>query len=253
MVLLSNYLDWYVKCIRCDACREFTSEKRIGRAKGFVCNNNIYVQNISEGPYPIRPQAGYIDKEWFDHDGKTIRILLLGQNPRGGYKEKDPLLYKMYDETCNASDPPNLLEKKMADIKEHFMEYNPPGLIKHIKETIDKRLKNSKVAFAYANQILCRTEPEAKGIYKMAVFQNVYSLCFVYNIKVLIRDIAPKLIIALGITWDVQFSKHFSDQENMKVTIAHHPSHGWKCQSENKIGAFINENLAWLEKPSAKI
>jgi hypothetical protein len=229
----NDYADWFVECIKCDICKEFV----LGKGEGFVCNDNIEKRKIEQDEYPIRPQAGCIDKErWFKDQDDTIRILLLGMNPRGGYgdnarnknKDKDTGLYEIYDEILKSSNRRNMISEKICKLEERVGDYKPTSIECEIQK-IFKEEKNKDVVFAYANQILCRTKPEAGKLSKISTFKDVYRNCFTNHIKSLIAQINPHFIIAMGITWEKQFEEQFnnlaSNYPKHSFVAIHHPGY----------------------------
>ena len=233
----NDYVDWFAGCIKCDVCKDFIYGKNDRRRKGFICNDNIDKERLGKRSYPIKPQAGYIDGDWFDSSSNVIRILFLGQNPRDGYKEDDPL-YQIYDDIIHGSDSKETIREITCAIKEQVKAYNPTSLL---QPGISEIFSPKKIVFAYANQILCRTKPEASRISKMVSFENVYGNCFNHNIKPLIKIINPDYIIALGTTWEWQFKIYYTENN---YRIVRHPSHGGKTKALEQIKVFVeNMNL----------
>jgi len=244
-----KYSDWFVGCINCKECEKYLLEKRDikdGRIKGFICNDNIDTKRIDKSQYPIRPQAGYIDEEWFE-DTNAIRILLLGQNPRDGYIY-DEYLYPIYEEIIKSVDKESIVHKKMYDkqngIKKQVKNYKPTSLLQEEIVKIFKS-KGKEVVFASANQILCRTEPEAGGIRYRSLFNDVYKKCFKTNVEPLINKIRPQLIIVLGWTTESPFEKLISNSsclDFIKYVVVPHPTRR-KTEALYKIEEFINNSF----------
>lgn len=246
MMNYDAYTEWFVKCIKCEVCKDFVYSKNDGRKKGFICNDNIVKDRNNRGIYPIRPQAGCVDRQKWFKDPNVIRILLLGMNPRGGYgdnnrnknKDEDPELYKIYNDIINNHDSKNVVSENMGKIMGQVAYYNPTVLQSEIAKIFSEE-KKKEVSFAYANQILCRTIPEAGKISGKASFPDVYQNCFDNRIKHLLETLSPDYVIALGITWKWQFDKYF--QDDLKYMIVRHPSHGGKNEALRQIKAKISQ------------
>lgn len=239
-----EYSKWFVEAIECDKCgKKYLLGNIDGRRKGFLCNDNIDEERKDKPQYPIRPQAGYIDKEWFDNNNAS-QVLLLGQNPGGGYNNDDDL-YSIYEEIVHASDKEEKIREgmyKQKGIKGQITKGYKPNY--YVLEDIKEYL-NNKVVFAYANQILCRTKPEAGGIRNRALFNDVYKKCFNTNIQPLIKKIHPKFIITLGwdkdSPFDAQLLKYFCHDFIKHVSVPH-PSRR-KIEALNQIKIFIRDNF----------
>lgn len=231
-MISENYADWFKKSINCNICTQYIYGKNDEVKKGFICNYNISKYKENEIDSPVRPQAGCIDIDWFD---KEKRILLLGLNPRDGYKEHEAL-YEIYDQIIASKVLTKELMKSIQAIVDNYW------VLKMLKSEIQKNIFPG-TAFAYSNQILCRTKPEASEIKETDGIKEVYEKCFKERISELIKIIKPTKIIAVGKRWRIYFenemSKYFSQD---KFICACHPAYGRGKETLEQIKKYCLEN-----------
>ena len=232
-----DYAKWFVNVIQCKSCVDYRYCEKDN--KGCVCNSIIDGCNQPGDIYPIRPQAGCIDTEWFDQRSKDeIRILLLGMNPGKGYKADDPL-YEIYEEILNQSSIAQMTKEHICKIGEQVLDYKVfDAAITIIKNNM---MSKNKLIFACSNQVLCRSNPEAGNITKKAGIEKVYKKCFETHTSELISIVNPDLIIAMGIKWQRYFDDKIKSVFNKNnALIVYHPSRPKNRKiAEKKIEVFF--------------
>lgn len=177
---------------------------RCGECKGTcIINGNIdKVRALAtDGTHLILPQAGAVDPNWFEEDEeRRFRILILGLNPHGGNKPDWPLYEGEYKFVAQAEQPAIELKKRIESIRGLVGNYKTmrdfADEISQILAQIGKRS-----AFAYSNQILCRTRPEA-GELDSAKVEPVYRICFSTRLIPLISVLVPDLVLVMGLRND---------------------------------------------------
>jgi hypothetical protein len=233
-----DYAKWFVNVIQCKSCIDYRYCEK--NNKGCVCNSIIDGCNQPGEIYPIRPQAGYINSEWFNEprNKNEIRILLLGMNPGKGYKA-DNSLYEIYEEILNQSNIPQMTKEHINKIGEQVLDYKVfDAAIAIIKNNM---MSKNKLIFACSNQVLCRSNPEAGKITKKAGIEKVYKKCFETHTSELINIVSPDLIIAMGTSWGNYFDDNISSVfDKNKYLIVHHPSRPNNRKiAEKKIKVFF--------------
>jgi hypothetical protein len=240
-----DYGKWFLDAIQCsnDPCRKFCKEDNdTDDQNTFLCNFNISNCKIENSDYPVRPQAGAIDLSWFDEKEDMKRVLILGMNPGKGYNE-DNQLYEIYDDVIANE---GLTADHIRKIKHMVEGYDVFRLLKKggIEKILEKKFGDgTKLAFAYANQILCRTKPEASDIKQRDSIKEVYKECFENRLSKLIERIRPTLIISLGKTWIEYFKecmKPFNSYSGKYITACH-PAHRRQPQSLMEIESHLQE------------
>lgn len=226
----SDYEKWFLESIQCQSAFCKAYEYKDG---GFICNYNLSRYKEGEDNRPVRPQAGYIDEEWFN---KKTRILILGLNPRDGYKSHDEL-YRIYDQIIENQ---TLTIDDLKKIRKIVDDYWVLTLIKDdIRETMFP-----DAAFGYTNQILCRTNPEASKIKLKQGIEDVYIKCFSKNVFELVKITCPTNIIAVGKKWEKYFNSVMKEKEYppSKYICACHPSYGRKKKALAQIKDILKES-----------
>ncbi len=222
----SDYEKWFLKTIQCQSlfCKEYLYHNY-----GFICNYNISKYKENEYNSPVRPQAGYIDEEWFN---KKTRILILGLNPRDGYKSHDEL-YRIYDQIIENQ---KLTIDNLKKIQEIVDDY---WVLTLLKEGIKEMFPYA--AFGYTNQLLCRTNPEASKINLKQGIGDVYKECFSKNVFELVKITCPTKIIAVGKKWEEYFNGVMKeiDYPPNNFICAYHPSYGRKKKALAQIKGLL--------------
>lgn len=230
-----DYGKWFLDTIQCnnDSCKKFCKLDNGEREqKKILCNYNMSNYKINISDSPVRPQAGYIDANWFD---KENRILLLGLNPRGGY-ERDNGLYEVYDQIITTE---RLTIEQMSSIQKQVDDY---WVLTLLKTEIEK-MYPPVTAFAYTNQILCRTKPEANKINVRDGIEEVYKICFESRVFELIKITNPTKIIAVGQKWQKYFLANMNEKmfPPDKFICACHPTYGRKKKTLAQIKSCLEK------------
>jgi hypothetical protein len=237
-----KYSEWFVDAIKCNHCKDYRyrGQEDQTTSKGFICNGVIDDYKQEGHKYLIRPQAGGIDINWFNQrNNNEIRILLLGMNPGKGYESHDDL-YETYEEILNHSNIPQITEEQITNIWKQVSDFK---IFDKATKIIPKYNKNKSNLFACANQLLCRSNPEAGKIRIKDGIKEAYKKCFDKNISKLINILNPDLIIAMGISWRSYFEDNTKNIINKKCLIVHHPSRGVNARkAEETIKIFFENN-----------
>ncbi|GAB4116396.1 MAG: hypothetical protein Kow001_17120 [Acidobacteriota bacterium] len=182
------YVRWYIQALRCANCITSTAvvNANIDPARGLACDRT----------HSILPQAGFVETDWFAEDERLLRILILGLNPKGGRLPDWKLYEKEYEPILRSREPGLELQRRIASIQAQVWDYRTMGdFADSIRATVAK--SGRRAVLAYANQILCRTIPEASELNPLDE-ADLYRSCFSTRIVPLLQCLEPDLVVVMG-------------------------------------------------------